>query len=67
VGILLGTGASLDNYNHSDYDDDGKPVVTASIKSIIYTGIPVDYVIFSDRSGPKVGRCRLKPVFARTE
>jgi hypothetical protein len=49
----LGTGASLDNYNHSDYDDDGKPVVTASIKSIIFTSIPVDYVIFS------VGRCRL--------
>ena len=53
TGILLGTGASLDKYVHSDYDNEGKPVVTASIKSIIYTNIPVDYVIFSDRAGPK--------------
>jgi hypothetical protein len=53
TGVLLGTGASLDRYVHSDFDDDGQPVVTASIKSIIYTALPVDYVVFSDRAGPK--------------
>jgi hypothetical protein len=53
TGILLGTGASLDRYVHSDFDDEGNPVVTASIKSIIYTKLAVDYVVFSDRAGPK--------------
>lgn len=53
TGVLLGTGSSLDKYVHSDYDDEGRAVVTASIKSIIYTSLPVDYVVFSDRAGPK--------------
>ena len=50
---MLGTGASLDKYVHSDYDDEGKEVVTASIKSIIYTNLPVDYVIFSAGLSPR--------------
>lgn len=53
TGVLLGTGRSLDQYKHHDYDRDGKRIYTFGVKSIIWTEVPMDYVLVSDKNGPK--------------
>eukprot|EP00238_Polyblepharides_amylifera_P009977 CAMPEP_0196587174 /NCGR_PEP_ID=MMETSP1081-20130531/56647_1 /TAXON_ID=36882 /ORGANISM="Pyramimonas amylifera, Strain CCMP720" /LENGTH=538 /DNA_ID=CAMNT_0041909281 /DNA_START=308 /DNA_END=1924 /DNA_ORIENTATION=- len=48
TGVVFGTGASLNRYRHSEYDELGKRVVTFGSNSIIYSGIPIDHLFIAD-------------------